>query len=82
MEITDGQKVIVCKLKPNPLKMTSVAYPFDEPHIPSWFKELPFDNELMEEAIIDKKVSNLIGVLKWDLSSTREDSTFNDLFSF
>lgn len=82
MEITDGQKVIVCKLKPNPLKMDSVAYPFDEPHIPDWYKELPFDNELMEETIIDKKVSNLIGVLKWDLSSTREDTTFNDLFSF
>jgi DNA polymerase elongation subunit (family B) len=82
MEITDGQKVIVCKLKPNPLKMDSVAYPFDEPHLPQWYKELPFDNELMEETIIDKKVSNLIGVLKWDLSATREDTTFNDLFSF
>ena len=82
MEITDGQKVIVCKLKPNPLKMDSVAYPFDEPHLPQWYKELPFDDELMEETIIDKKVSNLIGVLKWDLSATREDTTFNDLFSF
>lgn len=82
MEITDGQKVIVCKLKPNPMKMDSIAYPFDEPHLPQWYKELPFDNELMEETIIDKKVSNLIGVLKWDLSATREDTTFNDLFSF
>jgi DNA polymerase elongation subunit (family B) len=82
MEITDGQKVIVCRLKPNPLKMDSVAYPYDEPHIPSWYKELPFDNELMESTIIDKKVNNLIGILKWDLSATREDTTFNDLFSF
>ena len=82
MEITDGQKVIVCKLKPNPLKMDSVAYPFDEPHLPQWYKELPFDHELMEDTIIDKKVNNLIGVLKWDLSATREDTTFNDLFSF
>lgn len=82
MEITDGQKVIVCKLKPNPLKMDSVAYPFDEPHLPRWYKELPFDDEEMENTIIDKKVSNLIGVLKWDLSATREDTTFNDLFSF
>jgi len=72
----------VCKLKPNPLKMDSVAYPFDEPHLPGWYKELPFNNELMEETIIDKKVSNLIGVLKWDLSETREDTSFNDLFSF
>ena len=82
MEINDGQNVIVCKLKPNPLKMDSVAYPFDEPHLPDWYKELPFDHETMENVIIDKKVSNLIGVLKWDLSETREDTTFNDLFSF
>jgi len=82
MEITDGQKVIVCKLRPNSMKMDSVAYPFDEPHLPQWYKELPFNDEEMENAIIDKKVSNLIGVLKWDLSATREDTTFNDLFSF
>lgn len=82
MEISDGQKVIVCKLKPNPMKMDSIAYPFDEPHLPQWYKELPFDNDLMEETIIDKKVNNLIGVLKWDLRATRDDTTFNDLFSF
>jgi DNA polymerase elongation subunit (family B) len=82
MEITDGQKVIVCKLRPNPLKMDSIAYPFDEHNIPRWYKELPFDHESMENIIIDKKVNNLIGVLKWDLTATREDTTFNDLFSF
>jgi hypothetical protein len=82
MEIQDGQKVIVCKLKPNALKMDSIAYPIDEQFLPSWYKELPFDHETMEATIIDKKVSNLIGVLKWDLSATREDTTFGDLFSF
>lgn len=82
MEITDGQKVIVCKLKPNPLKMDSIAYPIDEPHIPNWYKELPFDHETMEETIIDKKVNNLLGCLKWDLRDTKDDTTFNDLFSF
>lgn len=82
MEIQDGAKVIVCKLKANPLKMTSVAYPYDENHLPEWFKALPFDHEIMEETIIDQKVSNLIGVLEWDLRDTREDTTFNDLFTF
>jgi DNA polymerase elongation subunit (family B) len=82
LEIQDGQKVIVCKLKPNALKMDSVAYPIDQMSLPEWYKELPFDHEEMENTIIDKKVSNLIGVLKWDLSVTREDTTFNDLFSF
>ncbi|MNK39756.1 DNA polymerase II [compost metagenome] len=81
-DITDGGKVIVCKLLPNPMKLTSVAYPYDQRHLPEWFKKLPFDTETMEETIIDKKVNNLIGVLKWDLKATREDTTFNDLFSF
>lgn len=81
MSITDGQKVIVCKLKPNPMKMDSVAYPIDEPHLPQWFKELPFDHSLMEETIIDFKLSNLLGVLKWDLSKTNDDIE-NELFSW
>ena len=40
-EIVDGMKVIVCKLKQNPLGFTSVAYPTDELRMPEWFKELP-----------------------------------------
>lgn len=81
MGITDGQKVIVCKLKPNPLKMDSIAYPIDEPHIPEWFKTLPFDHTTMEETIIDFKLDNLLGVLKWDLSKTNDD-VVNDLFTW
>ena len=53
-------KVIVCKLKQNPLGYTSVAYPTDEMHIPQWFKELPFDDAAMAETIIDKKLDNFI----------------------
>ena len=67
-EIVDGMKVIVCKLKTNPLGYTSVAYPTDELRLPDWFKELPFDNDAMEETIIDNKLGNLIGVLNYDLS--------------
>lgn len=82
MSITDGQKVIVCKLKNNPMKMDSIAYPFDEHSLPQWFKDLPFDDTGMEEVIIDKKIDNLIGILKWDLSSTKNDTGFNSLFTF
>ena len=82
MAITDGAKVIVCKLKPNPLGFSSVAYPVDELRLPQWFKDLPFDHALMEETIIDNKLSNLIGVLKWDVNSTEEKNTFNSLFEF
>ena len=82
MSITDGAKVIVCKLKPNPLGFTSVAYPVDELRLPQWFKDLPFDHAEMEATIIDKKLENLIGVLKWDIGSTEEKNTFNSLFEF
>ena len=81
-EIVDGMKVIVCKVKANPLGYTSVAYPTDELRIPEWFKELPFDSEAMEEVIIDNKLGNLIGVLDYDLESTKQKTTFNELFDW
>jgi DNA polymerase elongation subunit (family B) len=82
MNITDGAKVIVCKIKENPMAYTSVAYPVDELRLPQWFKDLPFDDALMEKTVIDEKLENLIGVLEWDISSTRNDNTFNKLFDF
>ena len=83
LEIIDGMKVIVCKLKPNPLGWTSIAHPTDESHLPKWFKELPFDNELMEATIVDNKVDNLLGVLDWNLAAaTQTANTFNNLFEF
>jgi len=82
MQIVDGAKVIVCRLKDNPMAYTSVAYPVDELRLPQWFKDLPFDDAEMETAVIDEKLGNLIGVLEWDISSTRSDNTFNKLFDF
>jgi DNA polymerase elongation subunit (family B) len=82
MNIVDGAKVIVCKLKNNPLEYTSVAYPVDELRLPQWFKDLPFDHNEMEATIIDKKLDNLIGVLKWSIQDTSERTTFNSLFDF
>ncbi len=81
-DIVDGMKVIVCKLKQNPLQYTSVAYPTDELRIPDWFKELPFDGDAMEEVIIDNKLGNLIGVLNYDLESTKQNNTFSTLFDW
>jgi hypothetical protein len=60
--------------------MTSIAYPIDEPHVPKWFRKLPFDDDAMEETLIDQKVSNLISVLDIDLSKAKNDTTFGDLF--
>ena len=82
MNIVDGAKVIVCKVKDNPMGYTSVAYPVDELRLPQWFKDLPFDDGEMETTVIDEKLENLIGVLEWDISSTRSDNTFSKLFDF
>ena len=82
MQIVDGAKVIVCKIKDNPMGYTSVAYPVDELRLPQWFKDLPFNDAEMETTVIDEKLENLIGVLEWDISSTRSDNTFSKLFDF
>lgn len=83
MTILDGMKVIVCKLRPNPLGLTSIAYPVDELRLPKWFKELPFDDATMESTLVDKKIENLLGVLNWDLKeSTNTETNFDDLFVF
>ncbi len=81
MKIVDGMKIVVCKLKSNPLNFTSVAYPTDELRLPDWFVQLPFDDVEMERTLVDEKVDNLLGVLSWDIrSNTDTKSTFDDLF--
>lgn len=81
-EITDGMKVMVCKLLDNPLGITSVAYPVDQTHLPDWFQDLPFDHKAMEEALLDKKLSNIFGVLNMNFSNNKaEQEVFEDLFS-
>ena len=82
-EIVDGMKTIVCKLRPNPLGLTSVGYPIDETRLPQWFKDLPFDDNLMEDTIVDQKVENLLGILHWDIkANTDVKSTFDTFFRF
>lgn len=83
MALQDGAKAIICKLKTNPLGITSIARPTDENNIPQWFKDLPFDDETMETTVIDQKVENLLGVLEWDIAAhTDTSSTFSTLFEF
>jgi DNA polymerase elongation subunit (family B) len=83
LQIVDGMKTIVCKLKPNPLGWTSIGYPTDEQQLPAWFKELPFDDATMEQTVVDQKIDNLLSVLEWDLaSSTNTENTFETLFEW
>jgi len=84
MRIIDGQKVVVCKLKQTvENSLTSIAYPVDEVHLPEWFLNLPFDSDEMMAGVVHKKVENLVGVLKWDLSRTnKEHAHLETLFDF
>ena len=36
----------------------------------------------MEQAIIDNKLDNLVGVLKWDLEQTKEPKGGDEFFKF
>jgi len=80
MGIMDGMKVIVCKLKSNALGYTSIAYPTDEMHIPAWFKEMPFDEEAMEESVLNKKINNVLGAMGWDLTRMNESKVLGTFF--
>jgi hypothetical protein len=83
MQVVDGMKTIVCKLKSNPLGWTSIGYPTDELHLPQWFKDLPFNDGEMEATVVDQKIDNLLGVLDWDLASaTNTENTFQTLFEW
>jgi len=83
MQIVDGMKTIVCKLKSNPLGWTSIGYPTDETNLPVWFRELPFDDTEMEATVVDQKLDNLLGVLGWDLAAaTNTENTFQTLFEW
>jgi hypothetical protein len=82
LNITDGSKIIVCKIKNNPLDYTSVAYPIDQLRLPEWFKNLPFDHDEMESSIFDKKLENLIGILNWPIKETQNKNVFNNIFEF
>jgi DNA polymerase elongation subunit (family B) len=83
MKIVDGMKIVVCKLRANPLGFTSIAYPTDELRLPEWFVSLPFDDDEMHRVLVDEKIENLLGVLEWNLRiATDTSNNFGDLFSF
>ena len=83
MQVVDGMKTIVCKLKSNALGWTSIGYPTDEMHLPQWFKDLPFDDAEMEATVVDQKIDNLLGVLNWNLAAaTNTENTFQTLFDW
>ena len=82
--ILDGMKCVCVPLKNNALKMTSVAYPIDEVHLPDWFLQLPMDHNSMIQSVVYKKLENLLGILQnWNNieAATIKGTSFNDFFS-
>lgn len=82
MNIVDGMKIIVCKLKPNNMGYSNIAYPIDELQLPDWFKNLPFDEEGMMESVLMKKIQNVIGAMGFDLSRAQESEALSEFFDF
>lgn len=83
MNVPDGGKTVVCRLKDNQFGITSISYPIDQVHnLPEWFKTLPFDVDSMEFKLIDKKLGNIIGLMKFDLNKSKQNEAVSDLFSF
>lgn len=69
-EITDGSKIIVCKLRPSLQYpgVETIAYPSEaKDSLPKWFKELSFDEKIMEETVLTKKLDNLFGIIDMEL---------------
>jgi hypothetical protein len=82
-KILDGNKIIVCKLKPNnPYGMKSVAFPVDLTSFPKWFKELPFDEQSMKDSIVDNTIETIFGVLGWKLTLENALNTNDDMDGF
>ena len=82
-KILDGNKVIVCKLKPNnQFNMSSVAYPLDINVLPEWFKKLPFDEQSMKDSVVDQTIDTVFGVLGWKLTLESAMNEIDDLDGF
>ena len=55
--------------------------PTDELNVPTGSKEL-FDEEGMEEAVLDKKIQNVIGAMGFDLTRMNDSETLQAFLEF
>ena len=77
----DGKKIIEFKTDVKGLETVAPVKPSSY-FIPQWFKDLPFDEEGMEQAVLDKKIQNVLGVLGWDLSRANDSEVMDNFFEF
>lgn len=82
-EATDGTKVMVCKLKKNPMGIKTIGYPIEcMNYLPEWFLELPFDDVEMEKTVVNKKLSNIFGILNMDIAIDVDSRLYHSNNSF
>lgn len=79
VRVTDGMKCIICRLRPNPLGIRTIAFPTEQEFVPEWFRRLPFDEEQMECDMIERKVANVLA--EFDMSDANIP-TEDDIFVF
>ena len=51
-------------------------------NLPDWFKQMPFDEEAMEESVLNKKIKNVLGAMNWDLDRMNESEALQEFFEF
>jgi len=82
-KVSSGMKIRVYYLKQNRWEFKSIAIPTDEPEIPDWFRELPFDMKKMGEVLIDQKLKSIYSALKWDMpKEATDDVQFEGFMQF
>jgi DNA polymerase elongation subunit (family B) len=80
--IKAGDKIAILYLKPNYLKMTSIAFPADMVHLPEWFNEnFQVDMKITEAKMIDSKLDGIFEALDMELP-TPQQSFLNSTFGF
>jgi len=80
--VKSGDKIAILYLKPNYLKMTSIAFPADMSHLPEWFNEnFQVDMKVTEEKMIDLKISGIFEALDFETPSPQQ-AFLNQVFTF
>lgn len=80
--LSAGDKAIVFYLKPNDYGFSSIAFPSDMAHLPSWFDEnFNIDLRVTETKMIDDKVSGIFEALGYEVP-TPQRAFLKTMFTF
>jgi DNA polymerase elongation subunit (family B) len=82
LPITSGSKIRTVYLKQNDQNFKSMAFPAEIDHFPDWFENyFKVDMKVMEEKLIDAKLSNIFNALDWTVPTVQSQFR-NSVFEF